>query len=45
MFFEGTLIVTDPCYFFHKADGSYIENDMEDWEKSEYGFHLERLGY
>ena len=44
MYFNGTLVVTDPCYFFHKADGAYVKNNMEDWKKSEYGFHLERLG-
>ena len=34
MKFEGTIIITDPCYLVRE----------EDWNKSEYGSNLEALG-
>lgn len=38
--FEGTLVITDPCYFI-KDDG---ENES-DWDRCNYGLNLSVLGF
>lgn len=36
MRFKGDLIITDPAY---------VAKDQEDWDKCDYGDHMEKLGF
>lgn len=37
--FKGDIIITDPCYICKKSN-----DDNDDWDKSEYGYRLDKLG-
>lgn len=44
MEFDGDIIVTDPCYIMRAKHHGTIPMYENDWEESEYGYNMEKLG-
>lgn len=45
MKFQGDILITDPCYIIRDGNGGFAEGLTEDdWEESDYGQDLEKLG-
>lgn len=44
MEFDGDIIITDPCYIMRAKHHGTIPMYENDWEESEYGYNMEKLG-
>ena len=42
--FNGTIIITDPCYVIKAPHNGTIPDTDDDWSECNYGMNMEKLG-